>query len=221
MKTPPNFDRIAKPYKRLEYLTMGRLLEQTRLSLLPRLLEAQSALILGDGDGRFLLHLLAANATVRCTAVDISASMLRLLRERCAPYAGRLSTRQCDALRFTPPENTRYDLVVTHFFLDCLTQAEVDELIARLLPSLSPSSLWIVSDFRIPAGRMRLPARILVRSLYLAFRLLTGLRTTRLPDHRASLSAAGFACIERRLFGAGILTSELWQRIDHAPKDRP
>ncbi len=209
-----SFDLIARPYRTLEYLTLGRTLERTRLYYLPRLLAARNALFLGDGDGRFLSHLLAANATAHATALDISARMLHLLRERCAPYATRLQTHQTDALAFTAPKGTQYDLVVTHFFLDCLPQPEVEELMRQVAPVLAPNAQWVVSDFRIPTGLMRWPAQLLVGGLYLAFRVLTGLRTSRLPDHASALQAAGFHRVEQKLFLAGVLTTELWQRTE-------
>jgi SAM-dependent methyltransferase len=206
-----SFDLIARPYRTLEYLTLGRTLERTRLHLLPQLLKAKNALVLGDGDGRFLAHLLAQNPSLHATAIDISAAMLDLLRERSAPYSDRLHTKQTNALNFKPPADTTYDLVVTHFFLDCLTQSELQQLTTSLKPALAPEALWVVSDFRIPPGLMQWPAKILVRSLYLAFRVLTGLRITRLPDHAAALHATGFELLQQNFFFRGLLTTELWR----------
>jgi SAM-dependent methyltransferase len=213
----PNFNLIARPYRYLEYLTLGRQLERCRLHYLPNLLQQKSALILGDGDGRFLAQLLAQNPHLQADAVDLSAPMLQLLRRNCeaaAPGASnRLETHQASALAFPPPgapEKT-YDLVATHFFLDCLTQPELEALIARTVPSLAPGALWLISDFRIPSGPMRLPARLLVRALYLAFRILTNLRTTHLPDHATPLTHAGLTQISRRHRLSGLLTTELWQ----------
>lgn len=212
MSAPANFDRIARPYRILEYLTLGKALERTRMHFLPRLPESGNVLVLGDGDGRFLEHLLATKPDLRATALDSSDGMLRLLRERCAPYASRLRTLHGDAIGFIPPANASYDLLVTHFFLDCLTEPQLDELVQHLSPALAPDALWLFSDFRIPPGSMGWPARILVRSLYLAFRVITGLRVTQLPRHGLFLSAAGFRRIDRQLFFFGILTTELWQR---------
>ena len=79
------------------------------------------------------------------------------------------------------------------------------------LSGIAPGALWLVSDFRIPAGLMRLPALALVRGLYLAFRVLTGLRTSRLPDLAAPLARAGLARVAHQHSFAGILTTELWQ----------
>jgi len=217
----PNFDFIAKPYRLLEYLTFGRALERCRTHYLPRLLDRRQALVLGDGDGRFLAALLAASPRLRADAVDTSAAMLRLLTRRAhaaTPDASqRLHTHHTSALTFTPPQPC--DLVVTHFFLDCLTQRELDQLCRRLTPNLTPQALWLVSDFRIPpSSRVRWAARALVRALYLGFRLLTGLRTTALPDHASALTAAGLIRIAHHHSLAGILITELWQLNPRTPE---
>ncbi|HWZ52803.1 MAG TPA: class I SAM-dependent methyltransferase [Granulicella sp.] len=212
-----NFDLIARLYRPLEYLTLGCALERCRCHFLPDLTPRTRALVLGDGDGRFLARLLDQNPTLRADAVDTSATMLALLDARCGPAQSRLRTHHTDALTFAASQPAEpYDLVVTHFFLDCLTQTEVDALAARIVPSLTQSeagpeaALWLLSDFRIPAGPLKLPARLLVRCLYLAFRILTGLRVTALPDHQNALTRAGLTCIARHRSLGGVLTTELW-----------
>ena len=207
-----NFDSIAKPYRWLEYLTLARALENCRRHYLPELLDNRRALVLGDGDGRFLAQLLAHNPHLHADAVDTSATMLRLLRQRCKAATpntnARLRTYHFNALTF--PLKDSYDLVVAHFFLDCLTQPDLNTLIERTTKHLCPGALWLISDFRIPDGPMHLPAKLIVRTLYLAFRLLTGLRTTQLPHHATPLTHSGFVRIahEHSLFG--LLTAELW-----------
>ncbi len=207
-----NFDVIAYPYRWLEYLALGPTLERCRTHFIPALLDRKNAIVLGDGDGRFLAQLLSANPALHADAVDTSAAMLHLLQTRCeaaAPTASsRLKTHHTDALTFHPSHS--YDLVVTHFFLDCLTQSELEALITRLAPHLQSGAHWLISDFQIPAGALRPFAKLYVRSLYLAFRLLTGLRTTRLPDHVTAL-AGGFTRIAQHSSLAGLLTTELWQ----------
>ena len=210
MTTPSNFNPIARPYRWLEYLTLGPTLQQTRLHHLHHLFQQKSALILGDGDGRFLSQLLTQNRHIQAEAVDTSATMLHLLRQRCAHNANRLQTHQTDALAFQPTK--KYDLVVTHFFLDCLTQTQLEALITRITPHLSPNALWLISDFRIPpTGPMRPIARAYIRSLYLAFRILTNLRVSTLPDHATPLIQSGFTRIAQHHRLAGLLTTELWQ----------
>jgi SAM-dependent methyltransferase len=211
--TPPNFDLIARPYRWLEYLTLGKSLENCRTHFLPQLLNRRHTLVIGDGDGRFLAQLLKQNPNLQADAVDTSAAMLQLLRQRCKAAtpnaAARLRTHHANAITF--PLKEQYDLVVTHFFLDCLTQPELNTLITRIVPTLAPGALWLISDFRIPTGPMRIPAKLLIRSLYLVFRILTGLRTTCLPDHSTPLTQAGLTRIFHQHHLGGLLTTELWQ----------
>lgn len=213
MTGEPNFNSIARPYRWLEYFTLGRALERCRLHYLPRLLDRRHALVLGDGDGRFLARLIAVNPTLRAIAVDTSSTMLELLQRRCetAVFSARTRLRTCNYSALEHATSSKTDLVVAHFFFDCLTQSELDTLIARIAKHVRPGALWLISDFRIPSGPMRLPARILVRSLYLAFRVLTGLRTTHLPDHATPLTQAGLTRIAHHHSLAGLLTTELWQ----------
>ena len=207
---PPSFNRIARPYRWLEYLTLGTALQNCRTHFLPELLHSHRALVLGDGDGRFLAQLLLSSPRLQATAIDSSSAMLALLRRRCAQASTRLTTIHTDAL--THPLAGRYDLIVTHFFLDCLTQAELESLTLRVVPHLQPGALWLLSDFRIPpTGALRLPSHLFVRLLYLAFRLLTGLRTTQLPNHTEALTHAGLTRLAHHQSLQGLLISELWQ----------
>jgi SAM-dependent methyltransferase len=200
MTRAPSFDPVARIYRWAEYLTLGPLLQRTRTHFLPQLADRRRALVLGDGDGRFLAKLLAQNPTLHATAVDTSEQMLQLLRSRCD--FERLETIHADALTIAPPPGT--DLIVTHFFLDCFTQEEVNALALKLA---QPGVLWLVSDFRASDPI----SRAYVRSLYFAFRILTGLRITHLPDPAAALSAAGFHRIAHHPSLGGVLYTELWR----------
>ena len=206
-EAPGNFDGVARAYRWLEYMTFARALERCRFAFIPALADRRKALIFGDGDGRFTSRLTAAAPELSADCVDASERMLELLRVR----APRARTHLADARDFSPP-GAGYDLVATHFFLDCLTTEEVAALAERLNPSLSEQAVWVVSEFSIASGFWAMPSAALVRALYLAFRILTGLRTTRLPDHGAALRAAGWRLSdERRLLG-GMLRAEFWRR---------
>jgi SAM-dependent methyltransferase len=217
---PLNFDLIARPYRWLEYLTFGPMLERCRFHFLPELKHASRALVLGDGDGRFLARLLSANPTLHADVVDLSPAMLGLLRARAVRIGAvdRITLHCTGALAFAPSGS--YDLVVTHFFLDCFTMEQLEALITRIRTHLLPDSRWVVSEFAIPPGPMSLPAKCIVQSLYAAFRILTGLRIRRLPDHAGALAAAGLTVITRRFWLRGLLISELWEFPGNEPHSR-
>lgn len=214
MNRPPNFNRLAGLYRWMELASFGPFLWWCRCAFLDDLGACRRALILGDGDGRFTARLLRSNPDIQIDAVDASPAMLHSLARRASPHTDRLRTHLADARQWQPDElqdAPPYDLVVTNFFLDCLTTDEVQALAARLRPALSPNTLWLVSEFDLPPGWYgRLVARPIIQSLYLAFGWLTGLAVRALPDHPSALRASGFALHKRRAWLAGLLVSELW-----------
>ena len=207
----PDFNAIARPYRWLEYLSFGPMLERCRFHRLPELADVRRALVLGDGDGRFLSRLLGQNSQVQADVVDLSPAMLRLLSDRVAKIGaqGRITLHCTDVREFTPLGD--YDLVVTHFFLDCLTTADIHVLAHGIRRHLCPRARWVVSEFAIPHGPLSIPARLVVRSLYAAFSLLTGLKVRRLPDHAAALHACDLALVARHHWLGGLLISEIWE----------
>ena len=215
MKTIPDFDLLARAYRWMEYLTFGPALWHCRCAFLGEMVSAEHALVIGDGDGRFAARLLDVNRQVRIDAVDLSRAMLESLRANAGHSIDRVSAYRADARTWQPPR-TDYDVIVTHFCLDCFTTSEVAELASRLRAGVKPAARWVVSEFAIPERRLgRLLAGPLIRALYFAFRLLTGLRVDRLPDHRTALSRAGFRLARERKSLQGLLVSEIW--LPHQP----
>jgi len=212
MNQPPNFNRLARLYRWMELVSFGSALGWCRCAFLLEMTRCQRALILGDGDGRFTARLLSVNSTVRVDAVDASSAMLNELLRRAGSHAERVCSHLADARIWQPPSvDSPYDLIVTHFFLDCFTTEEVAKLASRLRKAASPSVMWVVSEFDLPEGWFgSLVARPLVSVLYGAFGWMTGLRVRTLPEYRASLSGAGFFLQERKQRLGGLLVSELW-----------
>jgi ubiquinone/menaquinone biosynthesis C-methylase UbiE len=201
---------MAHAYRWMEYFTFGPWLERCRCAFLTDLAGCRRALVFGDGDGRFTAQLLATNPNIKIDAVDSSPTMLRALLRRAGCNSDRVHSACIDAREWRP-RNATYDLVVTHFFLDCLNADEIEALAERVRGVTSSSARWVVSEFAIPNGWFgRLLAAPLVWVLYRAFGLLTGLSVRRLPDFHAALRKAGFMLEARRSWLHGLLVSEIW-----------
>ncbi len=154
--------------------------------------------------------LLEINPKVQIDAVDNSNEMLKALIRRAGSNVARLRTHHADARSFKPP-GAHYDLVVTHFFLDCLTTDEVAAFANRLRPCLSSRTSWVISDFAVPNSWFgRIVAQPLVTALYCAFAVLARIRVFRLPDHRRALASADFVRLGAIPFASGLLFSEIW-----------
>jgi ubiquinone/menaquinone biosynthesis C-methylase UbiE len=206
-----NFDRVARPYRWLEYLSFGPSLVRCRSAQLAHLTVARHALVLGDGDGRFLARLLAANPTLTADVVDSSHAMLTLLdrRLRRSQVHQRIRLHHADALTWNPTGS--YDLIVSHFFLDCFFPHQLEQLFDSVIPHALPGAQWVISEFAIPRNPFAAwLARGIIRSLYRAFGWMTGLRVRVLPDYAASLLRRGLLPLHERRYLAGLLCSQLW-----------
>lgn len=210
-ESAPNFDRLARVYRWMEWASFGPFLWRCRCAFLTEMQDRRRALVMGDGDGRFTARLLDENGTVRMDAVDASAEMLRALLRGAGKQAARVRAQRVDARAWRPEPEAAYDLVVTHFFLDCLSSAEVGTLAKRVRQAAAEDAIWVVSEFAVPAGWFgALVARPLICGLYWAFGCLTGLKQRRLPEYAMALRMAGFELARRRSWLGGLLLSEVW-----------
>jgi SAM-dependent methyltransferase len=178
-------------------------------------LEAHRALVLGDGDGRFTAELARTNPHVQIDYVDLSSRMGQLTQARVnasdVSNPGRVVIRQGDAREM--PWEAHYQLVATHFFFDVFEADDLRRLIARVAAGTDNSAIWMVSEFDLPSGGwVRVGSAILIRTMYLFFRIAAGLRTRRIADWRQSLRLAGFERQEQAFFWRGLIVSELWRK---------
>ncbi len=209
-----NFDPVARSYRWLEYFSFGPLLERCRNAHLGHVIGARRALVLGDGDGRFLASLLAANPGLTADVVDSSQSMLRLLASRVCRSRQQISLHHADALAWEPTGS--YDLIVSHFFLDCFFPQQLEHLFDRILPHARQGAQWVISEFAIPQNPLAaLLASGLIALLYCIFGMLTGLKVRALPDHTTALCNRGLILRYERRYLAGLLCSQLWSLPTH------
>ena len=220
-----NCDGIARYYEVLEHLSFGRSLERSRFAFLGEARTSRRAIVCGGGDGRFLVRLLRVNSRVEVDFVELSPKMVELAEQRVAGmgrrFRERVRFRVRDVWEFEP-RTDGYDLIVTNFFLDCFSEKELTAIVARLGSWGTRDSRWIVSDFREAEGPIsRLWTWAVIRALYVAFRVATGLPVTRLPNYGAALAREGYLlrCEERAL--AGLLHSSLWEAYPSHAANRP
>jgi SAM-dependent methyltransferase len=210
-----NCDRIGPYYQLLEYLCFGRSLERRRFAFLGETKGSQRAIVCGGGDGRFLARLLRVNARAQVDFVDLSPVMIDLAQRRIAgmgrTFCARVSFHVGDIREFQArPEG--YDLIVTHFFLDCFSRSEIRSLVSYVAGWAAPGALWILSEFSEAEGPIgHIWTRAIISGLYAAFRL-TGLQLTRLSDYSAALLEAAFECKSVEYSRGGLLQSSLWEK---------
>ncbi|HEX4120477.1 MAG TPA: class I SAM-dependent methyltransferase, partial [Verrucomicrobiae bacterium] len=209
-----DFDWLAPHYRWMEWLLAGKKLQKCRAAFLPAIPAPHRALVVGEGHGPFVAALLKAHPNVHCTCVDASARMLEATRDRlnAAGLAGaRVEFVHADVLKWKAPG--AYDLIATHFVLDCFRPDQLDRVSAQLAAIAAPGANWLLADFQEPpAGPAKWRARAILEMMYLFFRWATGLPASKLTPPDNFLARHGFLLRQRETFEWGLLHSDLWVR---------
>jgi hypothetical protein len=125
----------------------------------------------------------------------------------------RVKFYHADILDWIPPRKS-YDLVVTHFFLDCFDREQLPGLVAKLADAAAPRSRWLVADFAIPPnGFRRVHAKIWLRAMYSFFRAIADLQTHELIDPSPLIRASGFELRQESVTRLGLVKAQLWERV--------
>jgi SAM-dependent methyltransferase len=198
----------------METIAFGDALQRCRLACLAEIRSPHHALIVGEGNGRFLCELLRRYQDVQVDCVDASERMLLVARKRVQSEmpdrAGQVRFLHRDITSWMPPEDA-YDLVATHFVLDCFPEAELAGVIKKLASAAKADAAWLLADFRLPArGFARLHAQAWLAAMYQFFRLTARIKAIELIDPTPYLHAEGFALARQYLSHHGMLKSELW-----------
>jgi ubiquinone/menaquinone biosynthesis C-methylase UbiE len=209
-----NFDRVAPFYRTLEAIAFGNALQRARIRWLRAIPKPGRALILGEGNGRFVCELLKVYPGAQIDCVDASERMLELVKTRLnADAAGatdRVRFLHRDIREWAPGGS--YDLIVTHFVLDCFEAGEMRRVVEKLGYAATSEATWLLADFTVPQTALaRLHAKVWLRAMYSFFRLAAGLRTKELFDPTGELIIHGFVCQSREVSRFGMLKSEVWR----------
>jgi len=195
----------------MEWLLAGGKLQRCRTTFLDTLPTVRHALLLGEGNGRFLREFLRKQPTARVTCVDASPRMLKEARRRVHADAG-VAFVCCDVTEWELPQG-EFDLVVSNFFLDCFRPEQIELIAEKISAALTEDARWLIADFCEPRrGWRKWRARMILQTMYWFFRRATDLPANRLTAPDAILTCHGFELQARRTFEWGLLQSDLWVR---------
>lgn len=210
-----SFDSLAPHYRWMEWLLAGERLQRCRTEFLGQIEKPRQVLIVGEGNGRFLVECCRAFPSAQFTCVDASRGMLRVAQERVTRNIAnppQIDFQHGNALEFTfEPE--RFDLIVTHFFLDCFSPEELRAVIKRLSLAARSRCEWLLADFRVPPrGAARLRALAVHRLMFLFFRWATDISSREVTSPNEMLMENGFVLERRKLSCWGSLHTDWWHR---------
>jgi ubiquinone/menaquinone biosynthesis C-methylase UbiE len=202
-----NYNNSAWFYDRLSRLVYGRALVNSQVYLLNFVPANSRILIVGGGTGWILDELTKIHpARLDITYVEISANMTALSQKR--QTGQNQVTFINDAV-----ENVKlpdgFDVVITPFLFDNFLDETVDIVFNHLHNLLKPGGLWLNADFQL-TGRWW--QNVLLKSMFIFFRLLCGIEASRLPAIKKRFNNSGYDVIEDKTFFGDFIVARMYRK---------
>ena len=205
---PRTYDFVAPFYPLLEKAAFGDGLTEARQASLCPVVLAERALLIGEGNGRFLAACVEEKIGGSITVVDSSERMLSLARSRIRESALQTNVEliHADFCEWSPSE-PHFDVIVTHFFLDLFRPESQRRLIEKITALSTVNTIWMNVDYR-PVIHSRLH-RVIEWLQYRFDRLLSGIEADRHYDSAPIIKKFGWEIREERSFCNGTIYSQL------------
>ncbi|GHN00467.1 hypothetical protein WSM22_19560 [Cytophagales bacterium WSM2-2] len=198
------FDKIAAIYDRLAKLVFGRSIIHSQTYFLNRIPDDAKVLILGGGSGQLLTELFKIKPGIEVCYIEASSKMISLSGRR---------VEEGQRIKFIHgtedniPEGTRFDVIVTAFFLDLFSNESLRGVLMKITKSHATPCLWIVADF---VNQKRWHASML-RVMYFFFRITSGVELKRLPEWERLIIESGGRELKSELFYNRFIKAALFQ----------
>ena len=180
------FDRVASFYDPLARLFFGSAQLQAQQVLLSFIKEHAKVLVVGGGSGWLLEQMLLTRKSLEIVYIDASPNMIRLAQERTAHHIKRSSCtvdfRIGNEQAILPGE--QFDIIFTPFVLDLFPAQRLTQLMARLENALREKGQWLFADFWPVQQPAPVWQRLLLKTMYVFFKAVSGVKATQLPDFR-------------------------------------
>ena len=173
-----NYDMIAPIYDLTSCIVFGRTIAKAQICLLRFIPAGSRVLIAGGGTGWILEEITKLQSDgLEIDYVEASAKMMQLSQRR---------NYKSNVVNFiqSPIENynteKQYDVIITPFLFDNFKAHKLEIVFEKLHAQLKTDGLWLYADFVYDQEISPMWQKLLLRIMYLFFRITTGVETSEL-----------------------------------------
>ncbi len=174
-----NFNFIAPYYDTLSKIVFGNVLLEASSSFLNKLPEQGSVLFIGCGSGEILPLLRTGEKQLMVDFVEMSERFISMAKLKLKPeQSGFVRFIHGDENKIDP--DRKYSAVITFFIMDVYPQKEAEDFCRKIVSHLEPGGVWLFTDF-VPSGSLY--QKLLVKIMYLFFRIVSNIPAKKLPEY--------------------------------------
>ncbi|MEQ9101427.1 MAG: class I SAM-dependent methyltransferase [Imperialibacter sp.] len=201
------FNLLAPVYDLLARLVFGKCIDKSQCHFFGTAVNVKSTLVAGGGTGRFFEEYFRQHPDSQLVFIEKSPTMIAKARSRTTPD---MDIFFVEADFTTRHETGSYELVLLPFFLDMFSDESVESIVKSLTQISSPNTLLIVTDFVEQAkGGLK---SLLIRCMYLFFRLTCDIEAYRLPKWQEAFARSGWNIKQSATYCKGMIGTYLLAR---------
>lgn len=209
-----NFNRIAPFYDFLSSVVFGKQLIKASECYLNELPFNGNVLYIGGGSGILLNKMLENRPNITIDFVEPSSKFIELAKQNLnAQFYGQVNFIQGNHLAVNSQQ--KYDVIITFFVLDIFTETETQLFCKHIYNLLVVNGLWLNTDFEKPT---HLGSKLLLKSMYVFFKLVSNINTKQLPDYDAVFKNLPLEILSKKLFFHQFIGSSLLVKPHHLDK---
>lgn len=201
-----NYNNSAWFYDPLSRLIYGHALVDAQVYLLRFVPANANVLIVGGGTGWILEELAKIHPSgLQITYVEVAADMMTRSKKRHTGNNKVLFIH--DAVENVKPEQ-KFDAVITPLLFDNFTRQTMQKVFNHIHLLLQPGGIWLNANFQL-TGKWWQP--LLLKSMFLFFKLLCKIEASRLPDIKAQFEINGYQPVEQKTFFGEFIVAEVYR----------
>lgn len=202
-----NYDNTTWFYERLSKLVFGQAQVKAQEYFLGRVKTGANILIIGGGTGSILESLASLHPSgLQITYVEISANMMGLSRKRnTGQNEVTYITKNIEQVKF----NQQFDVVITAFLFDNFSEDDLAAVFPLIDAQVKPGGLWLNTDFQLTGPLWQ---KVMLKSMYIFFRLMGAVKVTWLPDTKRMFGVHGYHLSDEKAFYGDFITATVYQK---------
>lgn len=205
-----NYNKIASYYDFLAKLVFGKSLINAQKDQLVYIPAKSKILIVGGGTGWILEEIANVRAEgLSIDYVEASSKMIGIAKKR--KIGANMVNFLCSRME-NLEETNKYDVVITPFIFDNFEEEQVLTNFLLINQSLKSCGYWLFSDFCVRSKTYLNWKNVLLRTMYLFFRLMAKVQTKRLIDIAPIFDGGNFELIIERWYYKKMIRAAVYQK---------
>ncbi len=207
-----DYNSIAKIYDGLSRIVYQKSIVKAQVFLIQFIKDNDCILIIGGGTG-WILEEIAKLQRQNLSVVYVEKSSAMISRAKKRNVLG-LKTTFVESAVEEYNADEKFDVIITAFLFDNFRKEKIEFVFAKLDHYLKNRGIWLYADFVNNKSDKKIWQQLLLRSMYVFFRITAGIETQELIDIRPYFNAKYQLITEQFYYSHFIQAKAYRKKID-------